>query len=199
MAKATATKFMFGTDFREGSRKAASEADLGAARAEGFHAGLEQGRNEAEGQLSGFAGQLVRSAERLFALEAARIATIEEQAAQVALAAAKALAGAALAEKPMAALEQAVRECIVHARQAPHLVLRVPEASVETAEELVKRMTREHGFAGRLIVLGEADIRPGDGRIEWAEGGFVMDGEQLSALIEQAVASVFPGGSRPGQ
>ena len=41
---ATATKFMFGTDFREGNRKAASEADLNAARAAGFQAGQEQGR-----------------------------------------------------------------------------------------------------------------------------------------------------------
>lgn len=196
---ATATKFMFGTDFREGSRKAASEADLGAARAEGFLAGQEQGRREAEAQFGGLAGQLARSAERLFALEGARVAAIEEQAAQVALAAARALAGAALAEKPMAALAQAVRECIGHARQAPHLVVRVNEAAVEAAEELVNRLTREHGFTGRLIVLGEPDIHPGDGRIEWADGGFILDSERLSMLIEQAVASVFPGSRGSGQ
>ncbi|MBN9455817.1 MAG: FliH/SctL family protein [Bosea sp. (in: a-proteobacteria)] len=195
---ATATKFMFGTDFREGGRKAASEADLNAARAEGFQAGHEQGRHEAEAQFNGLAGQLARSAERLFALESARMAAIEEQAAQVALAAARALAGAALAEKPMAALAQAVRECIGHARQAPHLVLRVNETSVEAAEELASRLAREHGFTGRLIVLGEPDIRPGDGRIEWADGGFVLDGERLSTLIGQAVAGVFPG-SNAGQ
>jgi flagellar assembly protein FliH len=192
---ATATKFMFGTDFREGSRKAASEADLNAARAEGFHAGQEQGRREAEAQFNGLAGQLARSAERLFALETARMAAIEAQAAEVALAAARALAGAALAEKPLAGLAQAVRECIGHARQAPHLVVRVNEAAVEAAEELVKRLTLEHGYTGRLIVLGEPDIRPGDGRIEWADGGFVMDSERLSALIGEAVASVFPGGA----
>ncbi|MDX3808827.1 FliH/SctL family protein [Bosea thiooxidans] len=196
---ATATKFMFGTDFREGSRKAASEADLSAARAEAFQAGQEQGRREAEAQFNGLAGQLARSAERLFALETARMAAIEAQAAEVALAAARALAGAALAEKPLAPLAQAVRECIGHARQAPHLVVRVNEASVEAAEELVKRLTREQGFSGQLMVLGEPDIRPGDGRIEWADGGFVMDSERLSTLIEQAVASVFPGGNRHGQ
>lgn len=189
---------MFGTDFREGGRKAASEADLSAARAEAFQAGQEQGRREAEALFNGLAGQLARSAERLFALETARMAAIEAQAAEVALAAARALAGAALSEKPMAALAQAVRECIGHARQAPHLVVRVNEASVEAAEELVKRLTREQGFGGQLMVLGEPDIRPGDGRIEWADGGFVMDGERLSTLIEQAVASVFPDGNRHG-
>ncbi len=192
-----ATKFMFGTDFREGSRKAAGEAEVAAARAEGFRLGHEQGRSEAEGQLGGLAAQLARSAERLFALEEARVASIEEQAADVAIAVAKAIAGAALDEKPLATLAGAVRECLSYARQAPHLVVRVHESAVEAAEELVKRLTLEHGFSGRLIVLGEPDITPGDGRIEWADGGFVMDRERLSTLIEQAVATVFP--ARAGQ
>lgn len=188
---ASATKFMFGTDFREGSRKAAGEADLAAARAEGFRAGQEQAQREAQAQLGGLTAQFARSAERLFAQEAARSAAIEEQAAHLALATAQALAGAALAEKPLAALAGAVRECLSHARTAPHLVLRVNEVMVEPAEELTRKLAAEHGFAGKLIVLGQADIAPGDGRIEWAEGGFVLDSQQLSTLIEQAVARVF--------
>ncbi|WP_293796814.1 FliH/SctL family protein [uncultured Bosea sp.] len=182
---------MFGTDFREGSRKAAGEAELAAARAEGFHAGVDHAHREAQGQLAGLTGQLARSAERLFAQEAARTAAVEEHAAHVAIATAKALAGAALAEKPLAALEGAVRECLSHARTAPHLVLRVHESMVEAAEELVRKLAAEHGFAGKLIVLGQSDIVPGDGRIEWAEGGFVLDSQQLTALVEQAVARVF--------
>ena len=142
------TKFMFGTDFREGSRKAAGEAELAAARAEGFRAGLEQAHREAQSQLAGLTGQLARSAERLFAQEAARMAAIEEHAAHVAIATAKALAGAALAEKPVAALERAIRECLSHARTAPHLALRVHESAVEAAEELVRKLAAEHGFGG---------------------------------------------------
>ena len=38
---------------------------------------------------------------------------------------------------------------------------------------------------------GHSDIVPGDGRIEWAEGGFVLDSRQLTVLVEQAVARVF--------
>lgn len=189
---AAAQKFMFGTDFREGSRKAAGEADIAAARAEGYRQGLEQGRCEADGQVAGLAAQLARSAERLFAMEEARVATLEEQAAQLAVSVAQAIAGAALADKPLAMLGGAVRECLGHARQAPHLVVRVHESMVEAAETLVKRLILENGFSGRLIVLGEPDILPGDGRIEWADGGFVMDRERLSALIGTAVAEVFP-------
>ena len=53
----SAKKFLFGTDFREGSRKAAGEAELTAARAEGFHAGQEQAHREAQSQLVGLTGQ----------------------------------------------------------------------------------------------------------------------------------------------
>lgn len=194
----TATKFMFSTDFREGGRRAAGEADLAAAKSEAFRAGQEQGRRDAEGQLNGLAGQLARTAEWLFAQEAARTAEIEAQAAHVAITLAKALAGAALAERPLAALEGAVRECLAHARQAPHLVVRVNEAAVEAAEGLIKRLAQEIGFAGRLVVLGEPDIAVGDGLIEWADGGFAIDGERLGRLVEQAVADAFAGSHRSG-
>lgn len=195
---AAAAKFMFGTDFREGSRRAAGEAELAAARAEAFREGQMQGRSEAEAQLNGLVGQLARATERLLAQEDARAAQIEAQAAHVAIVAAKALAGAALAEKPLGTIEQAVRECLSHARLAPHLVVRVNEGAVEAVESLTKRIAQESAYAGRLVVLGDPDIAPGDGRVEWADGGFAIERQGLSRLIEQAVATVFGAGSGSG-
>ncbi|OYW67798.1 MAG: hypothetical protein B7Z40_05650 [Bosea sp. 12-68-7] len=195
----TATKFTFGTDFREGGRRAAGEAEVAAARAEGLALGREEGRRDAENQLNGLLAQLARSAERLVAQEAAHAAEVEARAAYVAIVAAKALAGAALDERPLAALENGLRECLAQARQAPHLVMRVNDAAVEAAEGLVKRLAQEMGFAGRLVVLGEPDIAPGDGRIEWADGGFVIEAERLKLLVDQAVATAFPGFRPPAQ
>ncbi len=195
----TATRFTFGTDFREGGRRAAGEAEVAAARAEGLALGREEGRRDAEHQLNGLLAQLARSAERLVAHEAAHAAEVEARAAYVAIVAAKALAGAALDERPLAALENGLRECLAQARQAPHLVMRVNDAAVEAAEGLVKRLAQEMGFAGRLVVLGEPDIAPGDGRIEWADGGFVIEAERLKLLVDQAVATAFPGFRPPAQ
>jgi len=186
-----ATKFLFGNDFREGGRARASEADLAAAREQAFQAGQEQARREAQGQLNGLVGQLARTAERLFAQEAARATQVEDQAVRFALSVARALAGAALAERPMAGLERAVRECIGHARQTPHLAIRVNEAAVEAVEALAKRLALEGGFTGRIVVLGEPDIAPGDGRIEWADGGLAIEAGQVDALVQQAVAAAF--------
>ncbi len=188
---ASATKFMFGTDFREGSRRAVGEAELVAARAEGFKAGEEQGRQQADAKLMTLSTQIARSAERLLAQENQRCAEIEAQAVHVALAAARRLAGAALEDRPTAALERAMRECFAHARLAPHLVLRVHEGAVEASETLVKRLAQECGFAGRLVLLGDPDIAPGDARIEWADGGFMLDTQRLAELVEEAVADVF--------
>lgn len=187
----TATKFTFGTDFGEVGRRGASEADLAAVKAEAFRAGEAQARLEAESQLNGLTHQLVRSCERLLAQEDQRSAAIEAQAARVAIATARALAGAALAAKPLGEIEHAVRECLAHARLAPHLVMRVNDAAVEDVEALVTRVGQETAFAGRLVVLGEPDIMPGDGRIEWADGGFAIESERLSRLVEQAVTAVF--------
>ncbi len=191
---APATKFMFGTDFREGSRRAAGEADVAQARSEGFQAGLAQARAEAQDQTGGLVARLLQSIERLASQEHARLDEVEWQAAQVAISAARRLAGAALADKPMAGIENAVRECLGHARLAPHLVVRVNEASVEAVETMLVRLMRETGFAGKLVVLGEPDIGPGDGRIEWADGGFVVDQTKLGLLIDQAVESAFGAG-----
>jgi flagellar assembly protein FliH len=195
---ATAKKFMFGADFREGGRRAAGEADLASAKAEGFRAGEAQAHREAEAQLNGLAGQIARAAERLLAQEDARTAAVEAQAAQLAIATARALAGAALAEKPHGAIERAVRECLAHARLAPHLVVRVNEAAVEAVEAMIKRVAQESAFQGRLVVLGEPDIAPGDGRVEWADGGFSVDTQSLSRLVDQAVATVFEPNLRSG-
>lgn len=196
---AAATKFQFGADFREGSRRAADQADLAQARSEGFQAGVAQARGEAQDQLNGLVSRLAQSVERLAAQDQARLDAIEAQAASLALAVGRRLAGAALAERPLARLEGAVRECLGHARLTPHLVVRVNEASIETLEAMLARLTRETGFAGKLVVLGEPDIGPGDGRIEWADGGFVVDQTKLGDVIEQAVAKVFGASSPPAR
>ncbi|MBN9445693.1 MAG: flagellar assembly protein FliH [Bosea sp.] len=188
---ASAKKFLFDTDFRGNSRKAVDEGALDAARAEGFHSGLDQARREADHQTGTLLSQLVRSCEQLLAQQDARLAAIEEQAAHLAVAVARGLAGAALADKPLVQLLAAVRECLGHARLAPHLVIHVHESLVETVEGRLGGLARETGFAGRIVVLGEPDIAPGDGRIEWADGGLAIDRSQQDDAIEAAIRSVF--------
>jgi flagellar assembly protein FliH len=45
------------------------------------------------------------------------------------------------------------------------------------------------GFAGRLVVLGDPEQKPGDGRIEWVDGGLVRDRAALEAEIDNRIAA----------
>ena len=53
--------------------------------------------------------------------------------------------------------------------------------------QLVKRLARERGFEGRLVVLGEPDLAPGDARMEWADGGVVRDRARIEAAVLDAL------------
>jgi len=41
---------------------------------------------------------------------------------------------------------------------------------------------------GRLVVLAQPDIAPGDCRIEWADGGLVRERAAAEAVIAEAVS-----------
>uniref|UniRef100_UPI001E53278C FliH/SctL family protein n=1 Tax=Methylobacterium sp. Leaf118 TaxID=2876562 RepID=UPI001E53278C len=117
----------------------------------------------------------------------ARDAEREAQALAFATALAKRIAGEALDARPLAAVEEAARAALRHLRGVPHLVLRLNEGLVEEAETLMRRLAREHGFEGRLVVLGEPDMPPGDARLEWADGGVVRERARIEAAVAQAL------------
>lgn len=188
---AAAQKFHFGADFRSGARPAVDEQALAAAREEGVRAGRAQAQAEADASLGQTAARIAQGLDQLLAAEGRRAAALEQEAARLALALARALAGAALSDRPHRALEDALRDCFEHARQAPHLAVRVHDAAVEAIETVVRRRAQEAGFAGRVIVLGDPEISPGDARIEWADGGVAIEPGRIAALIDETVAKVF--------
>jgi flagellar assembly protein FliH len=41
------------------------------------------------------------------------------------------------------------------------------------------------------VVIGEPEIVPGDGRIEWADGGVVREQAQIEAAVDGALAGAL--------
>jgi flagellar assembly protein FliH len=192
--------FVFETDFRgERSGRRASDQDVAAAREQAYAEGVAQGRAaaraEADAALTHMAGVLARQAETLLAVEDQRMAAMEAGFVSLAVVLARRIGGAALKEKPTALIEEAARECIAHARSAPHLAVRVHDSLVETVERLFGRLSRESGYAGKVIILGEPEIAPGDARLEWADGGVIIDHGALDQALDQAVAQVLGSGA----
>ena len=68
-------------------------------------------------------------------------------------------------------------------------MVRVQDGLVEETEALMRRLARERGYEGRLVVLGDPDLALGDARIEWADGGVVRERARIEAEIDAAVAA----------
>ena len=103
------------------------------------------------------------------------------------------LAGKLLDEKPIASIQEVARQIFIDLRGHAHVAVRVAPDLVDSTKEKLTAIARERGFEGKLIVMGEPEIIPGDVRIEWADGGIVRDRAQLEqsvlAGVERALAA----------
>ena len=169
------------------------DAALAGARAEAFVQGRLEGEADSAARL---AAALELASARLETL-AVNLGAIEEAASAEAIRFAHAfslkLAGRLLDSQPMAQIENAARAIFEDLRGQPHVAIRVAPELVDAAKERLASISRERGFDGRLIVLGEPEIPSGDVRIEWADGGIVRDRarteQSLAACIDHALAA----------
>jgi flagellar assembly protein FliH len=187
-------KFMFDVDFGaggEGARRtvtlAAHEAALADAGAKAYRDGVADAQADAQRRaaaaLERIAAGVADLAHRFAAIEA----RLEAEAVEVAMAVARKLAPELIAREPFAEIAALARGCFTHLVAAPHVVVRVSDALHAQAREQLEEAARTHGFAGRLVVLAEPDIAPGDCRIEWADGGMVRDRAATEAAIGEMV------------
>ncbi|CUU43017.1 flagellar assembly protein H [Blastochloris viridis] len=114
-------------------------------------------------------------------------ARLEREAVDVAVAVARKLSTALIAREPMAELTTLIADCFAELRSTPHIVVRVNDALLAPLKERLDRLASEAGFTGRLVLLAEPSIAVGDGRVEWADGGVVLDSAATLAKVDELV------------
>jgi flagellar assembly protein FliH len=112
---------------------------------------------------------------------------LEAEAIQLAVAVARKLAPELVLREPLAEIEALAAECLKQLSSAPHVAVRVHDSLHEAATAHLGEIARARGFDGRLMVLAEPDIAPGDCRIEWADGGVVRDAARTEGVIGDAI------------
>jgi flagellar assembly protein FliH len=112
---------------------------------------------------------------------------METEAVDVAVAVARKLCGAMIAAEPLGEVTGLVAECFSHLVATPHLVVRVNDSLYEVAREKIERLAKPSGFQGRLVILAEPDVAAGDCKIEWADGGVVLERAAIEAKIDELV------------
>lgn len=196
-----AVKFTFDTHFDEPSSRATAEAharrqptsaDVESARSEAYAAGFAAGETEAaaraDREVHVALNELASSAASLLAALDAKTKTLTAEATQLAVACARKLAPATVATRPEAEIEAVVRDCLSHLNREPHILLRVSVSLVDRLKETVDRMAMERGLTGRIILLGEPEMRNGDCVVEWADGGVVRSHDDIENEITEIVA-----------
>ncbi|HJZ20102.1 MAG TPA: FliH/SctL family protein, partial [Bradyrhizobium sp.] len=92
-----------------------------------------------------------------------------------------------IAAEPLGEITGLVRECFSHLVSTPHLVVRINEALYEPARAKIEQLAKRSGFEGRLVILAEPEIATGDCRIEWADGGVVLERAAIEIKINELV------------
>lgn len=176
---------------------------LAEAEAAAYERGLAAGRETAEAQaadrtareatrLSDEAQRLASAAQSILAVLDTERARIEADAMRLAEIVAVKIAGSLVERQPRERILAMMEDCFAPLRAAPHLVVRLSDADAEPIQAELRRLVAERGFEGRLVVLGEPGMPRGDCRIEWADGGIVLDHATIVAGIEAAIARHLP-------
>jgi flagellar assembly protein FliH len=89
-----------------------------------------------------------------------------------------------------------VTSCLRECLDEPRLVLRIPDALFEDAQNRLAPLVATGGYQGKLVILAEEALSESDCRIEWADGGAERDMPRSMREIEAAMARALDGLSR---
>jgi flagellar assembly protein FliH len=193
-------KFLFNTSFDAPSstpeaRPAAprfTEADLEQAREEAFAAGRSAGRAEARAEREELAARTLPAVAQALQGFGPMCERIERQtlnwALQAALAMVRKLYPSLERMQGLIEIEQMAIDALRDLDEEPRVVLRLPDSLIDEIKPKVTELCRQAGFGGRLLLIADETLGPGDCRLEWADGGIERQVARTWAEIEQRVA-----------
>jgi len=195
---AAPAKFMFDMDFsapdkaRERPATAIEIAQkIASAEARAFRDGHDAGQREAKAESdrrTALALEEIGIAIKGIAARFSGIETrMETEAVDVAVAVARKLCSELIAREPLGEIKGLVKDCFSQLVSTPHIVVRIHDSLYETARDHIERLAKQSGFEGRLVILAEPEIEAGDCRIEWADGGVVLERAAIDGKINELV------------
>ena len=111
----------------------------------------------------------------------------EEQARGLALAVAKKILPAFTAQNGLQEIEALVNDTIREMAREPRLVVRVGEGEFDALNERIQAIATQRAYAGKVVILADAEVASVDCRIEWADGGVERDTKTTWHAIEQTI------------
>jgi flagellar assembly protein FliH len=195
---AAPAKFLFDMDFSapdKSRERPATPAEIAqkiaSAEARAYRDGYDAAQREAKAESDRRAALALEEISIAIQGIATRFSGIETrmetEAVDVAVAVARKLCSELIAAEPLGEINALVKDCFSHLVSTPHLVVRINDALYEDARERIEKLSRQSGFEGRLVILAEPSIATGDCKIEWADGGVVLERAAIETKINELV------------
>ena len=207
---AAPAKFMFDTDFAAPAKSRERPATpteiaqkLAAAEARAYRDGYAAAQHEAKVESDRRAALALEEIGIAIKGIASRFSGIEvrmeTEAVDVAVAVARKLCSELVSRQPLDEITALVGDCFSHLVATPHLVVRINDQLYDAARDRIERQAAQSGFEGRLVILAEPEIATGDCRIEWADGGVVLERSAIEAKINELVGRYMASRDQAGR
>lgn len=162
-------------------------AEVEQIRAESFAAGERQARESAEGLTAVALADIAQAVAHALPTLAACAHAHREGAAELALVAAQAIAGAALERFPEAPVRAAMEALAREIEAAPRLVVTVSEGGFDRAKAALDQAVDACGFAGQVSVKRSPEAAPAAFTFDWGEGRAAFDPQASAVRIGEAL------------
>ncbi|MET0723448.1 MAG: FliH/SctL family protein [Tardiphaga sp.] len=195
---AAPAKFLFDVDFAAPDKARApvvTPAEIAEkianAEAHAYRAGFDAAQREAKAESDRRAALALEEIGVAISSISTRFANIETrmetEAVDVAVAVARKLCSELVASEPLTEIMALVHDCFKHLVATPHLVVRINDQLYDEARERIEKLAKQSGFAGKLVILSEPEIVNGDCKIEWADGGVLLERAAIEGKINELV------------
>jgi flagellar assembly protein FliH len=180
-----------GLEFEVEQLRRAHAAELAQARQDGFEAGLASARAERDTALLSAVDALQAGLETVDQEVDEVARRMQADAAQVALAAAELIAARALEADPSGAIDAAIGRVLRQVARGTELVVHVHPSLAGEVERVIA--VRQAGDRRRLHLQVAADesVTRGDARIEWDQGGLVLDAAGRAQAVRAELAALL--------
>lgn len=156
-----------------------------------YESGKADALAEAERRSAAALQALAEAARSILSRLDAESQATRNEAARVALAAARKIAGAALdahgAEHAAAAIEAALDAL----RHQPRLVIRLPATAAETLQPRIEAMREAHAYSGAILLRAEPTLPAGQISIDWSDGILHLSAEDAAERIDALIDAAF--------
>lgn len=178
-----------GTVLREGDaiRRVLTEEEAKVLAAEAAEEARRTEETEAARAAADALRQVTAKLQALLARLDAESEALREDAARLAVAAARTIAGKALEQYGADTIEACAKDALKELRAEPRIAVRVAPSLADPIAERLYAFAEAEGFEGAVVVRADEEIAAGDCVLEWRAGAVERTAADIEARIADAV------------